>query len=374
MSYLRASTNEAASLPPINLLFAEVQERQLVQPSTRPVRRSSAWPGFPGPDKNALTNSGYLHASPPPPLQVGRRRSAPSAPSDSLGSPSIFAGSHLRDSHSSRDRSSHRRGQRYPEKQERDSPNLHAHRIDQAQHSQSPVPSRPRRESWSDSAAGRGQSTQISERESGRLPPISMTPPSGSPRLYERDTPRPRPREPACHHCAMDQHIDDRRAAVLAKGPVFGESPHAHKQQIPTPLPPAHGHTMIAFQPTPSAYPGRAFGVSMADILDFRQCLKDPDAPVLENGLDQVFLTLEAKGYTTFVQTISGNCPHRRISRFNLAYAVSSAFDAFLKDFPFNPTGLKAAAIVVRSVAELRLVNLYSRDGRVWRVHVAYVV
>jgi len=168
--------------------------------------------------------------------------------------------------------------------------------------------------------------------------------------------------------------VDDRRAAVLARGPVLGESSRAHKQQIPTPLPPAHGHIMISFQPTPSAYPGREFGVSMADILEFRQCLKDPDTPVLDNGVDQVFLTLEAKGYTTFVQTISGNCPHRRISRFNLAYAVASAFDAFLKDFPFNPAGLKAAAIVVRSVAELRLVNLYSRDGRVWRVHVAYVV
>jgi len=198
--------------------------------------------------------------------------------------------------------------------------------------------------------------------------------PSGSPRLYERAVPRPRQRDPSCQHCAMDQHVDDRRAAVLARGPVLGESSRAHKQQIPTPLPPAHGHIMISFQPTPSAYPGREFGVSMADILEFRQCLKDPDTPVLDNGVDQVFLTLEAKGYTTFVQTISGNCPHRRISRFNLAYAVASAFDAFLKDFPFNPAGLKAAAIVVRSVAELRLVNLYSRDGRVWRVHVAYVV
>ncbi|KAJ6570119.1 hypothetical protein DFH09DRAFT_422089 [Mycena vulgaris] len=199
--------------------------------------------------------------------------------------------------------------------------------------------------------------------------------PTGSPRLYERETPVPRPRQSdPCHHCDMDQHIEHRRAAALARGPILPESQYAHKQQIPTPLPPAHGHTMIPFQPTPSAHPGRAFGVSMADILDFRQCLKDPDTPVLNNGIDQVFLTLEAKGYTTFVQTISGNCPHRRISRFNLAYAVASAFDAFLKDFPFNPAGLKAAAIVVRSVAELRLVNLYSRDGRVWRVHVAYVV
>jgi hypothetical protein len=93
----------------------------------------------------------------------------------------------------------------------------------------------------------------------------------------------------------MDQHIEDRRAAVLARGPVLSESPYAHKQQIPTPLPPAHGHTMIPFQPTPSAYPGRAFGVSMADILDFRQCLKDPDTPVLDNGVDQVFLTLEVR-------------------------------------------------------------------------------
>jgi len=172
----------------------------------------------------------------------------------------------------------------------------------------------------------------------------------------------------------MDQEIEDRRAAAATRPPAFSETDWTQKQQIPTPLPPSHGHTMISFQPTPSSYPGRAFGVSMADILDFRPCLKEPDAPVLDSGADQVLLTLEAKGYSTFVQSIAGNCPHRRISRFNLAYAVASAYDSFLKDFPFNPAGLKAAAIVVRSVAELRLVNLYSRDGRVWRVHVAYCV
>ncbi|KAJ7086146.1 hypothetical protein B0H15DRAFT_801770 [Mycena belliarum] len=129
----------------------------------------------------------------------------------------------------------------------------------------------------------------------------------------------------------MDLHIEERRAAALARGPIRPESPQAHRQQIPTPLPPSHGHTMIPFQPTSNAYSGRAFGVSMADILEFRPCLKDPDTPVLDNGVDQVFLTLEAKGYTTFVQTISGNCPHRQISRFNLAYAVASAYRCFLK-------------------------------------------
>ncbi|KAJ7841346.1 hypothetical protein B0H14DRAFT_2586949 [Mycena olivaceomarginata] len=191
---------------------------------------------------------------------------------------------------------------------------------------------------------------------------------AGSPRLYDREAARPRVRESKCMHCALDREIEDCRAAAAARGPISSESPYAHTQQIPTPLPPIHDTKMIPFQPTSSAYSGRAFGVSMADILAFRPCLKDPDTPVLDNGVDQ------AKGYSTLVQSISGNCSHRQISRFNLAYAVSSAFDSFLKDFPFNPHGLKAAAIVVRSVAELRLVNLYSRDGKVWRVHVAYCV
>ncbi|KAJ6577435.1 hypothetical protein B0H19DRAFT_1119904 [Mycena capillaripes] len=367
MSHSQSSTGESPSLPPINVLFAEVLQRQLAQPSVPAVRRPSAWPGFPGPDKNALS-TGYAHASPPPPLQVGRRPSVSSRPPDVLSSPSVFPNVHARDNRSTSD-NSHQRSQRYPETRERESSsNFHGRRESHAQPVQSPAPFRPRPQSWSDS-----RPVKAEQRETSRLPPIAMTP-VGSPAMYPRETLRPRPRDLACQHCTFDRDIEDRRAAATARGPISSESPYAHKQQIPTPLPPAHGHTMIPFQPTPSAYPGRAFGVSMADILDFRPCLKDPDTPILDNGVDQVFLTLEAKGYATFVQSISGNCPHRRISRFNLAYAVASAFDSFLKDFPFNPAGLKAAAIVVRSVAELRLVNLYSRDGRVWRVHVAYCV
>ncbi|KAF7330265.1 hypothetical protein MVEN_02464300 [Mycena venus] len=329
MANPRPPSNESPTLPPINILFAEVLQRQLAQPSAPPIRRPSAWPGFPGPDKNALsTSSGYPHASPPPPLQVGRRPSVPSVsshPPDLLSSPSIFPNAHARDTYSMTDHStSHQGSLLFAEARERESSN-------------------------------------------------AMTP-AGSPRLYDRETTLPRQREPTCQHCDFDRDIEDRRAAAALRRRPSSESPYAHKQQIPTPLPPAHGHTMIAFQPTLSAYAGRAFGVSMADILDFRPCLKDPDTPVLDNGVDQVFLTLEAKGYTTFVQSIAGNCSHRKISRFNLAYAVASAFDSFLNDFPFNPAGLKAAAIVVRSVAELRLVNLYSRDGRVWKVHVAYCV
>ncbi|KAJ7163959.1 hypothetical protein C8R43DRAFT_259174 [Mycena crocata] len=388
----RSTTTESASLPPINILFAEVLQRQLAEPSAPPVRRPSAWPGFPGPDRNALLTSGYPHKSPPPPLKVGRTASA----GDALSSPSMFTRTRSRDGHSQSDRNSRRMSHPYAAaemRQDREWENLKAgkrHNSDET--SQPPEAFRPRPgpASWVDSFTNRPPPpAQTPQRETERLPPIvrpsthphsiptqatpqAMTP-TGSPRVYNRDGAGPRPRDPTCHPCAMDQHIDDRRAAVFARGPTFPDSSHAPKPQIPTPLPPAHGHTMIPFQPTPSA-PGRAFGVSMADILDFRPCLTDPDTPVLDNNMGQVFLTLEAKGYTTTVQSISGNCPHRRITRFNLAYAVASAFDAFLKDFPFNPTGLKAAAIVVRSVTELRLVNLYSKDGRVWRVHVAYEV
>ncbi|KAJ7510457.1 hypothetical protein B0H11DRAFT_1190100 [Mycena galericulata] len=163
MPYVRTSTSQTASLPPINILFAEVQERQVAQPSTPPVRSPSAWPGFPGPNKNALTNSGYQHASPPPPLQVGRRRSAPSPPPDVLSSPSIFPRLNSRDSHS--DRSSHRTG---PRQQERES----SHR--RASYAQ-PSQTRSRRESWSDSASSSAQAPQTSERDLGRLPPIVLT-------------------------------------------------------------------------------------------------------------------------------------------------------------------------------------------------------
>jgi hypothetical protein len=235
--------------------------------------------------------------------------------------------------------------------------------------------------------------------------------PAGSPRLYDREASRPRQRDLACQHCALDRDIEGRRAAATARGPISSESPYAHKQQIPTPLPPSHGHTMIPFQPTPSAYSGRAFGVSMRDILDFRPCLKDPDTPVLDNGVDQVFLTLEVHTcilcYLTMVsriyflhirrramlpsssqsrETVSTGRSRAlislmpwplRLTHFSKYVILADISDGSIishKDFPFNPAGLKAAAIVVRSVAELRLVNLYSRDGRVWRVHVAYCV
>ncbi|KAJ7236286.1 hypothetical protein B0H12DRAFT_130799 [Mycena haematopus] len=362
-----SNSHESPTLPPINVLFAEVLQRQLAQPSTPPVRRPSAWPGFPGPDRNALsTSSGYPRPSPPPPLQVGPRPSARSStssrPLDVLSSPSIFPNVHARHNYSTSENDiSNQKSLLFAEAHEHDSSNYQARRGSHIPPSHSPAPFRPRPQSWSE--------PPVEPRETG-----AMTT-AGSPRLYDREASRPRVRQSTCQHCALDRDIEDRRrAAAAARGPTSTESPYSSKQQIPTPLPPAHGHTMIAFQPTSDAYSGRAFGVSMADILDFRPCLKDPDAPVLDNGVEQVFLTLEAKGYSTFVQSIAGNCPHRQISRFNLAYAVASAFDSFLRDFPFNPSGLKAAAIVVRSVAELRLVNLYSRDGRVWRVHVAYSV
>ncbi|KAF7327428.1 hypothetical protein MKEN_00320600 [Mycena kentingensis (nom. inval.)] len=195
--------------------------------------------------------------------------------------------------------------------------------------------------------------------------------PTGSPRLYDYDPPpcAPPTSISPCH-CAMDRHIEQSRAAHSR---FHAESPYAQKQQIPTPLPPAHGHTLVSFHPTPGAYPGRSFGVCMADILEFRSCLVDPDAPVLESDAEDIYITLEAKGYTTLIQKVSANCAHRRISRYNLAYLVAAEYDTFLRQCTFNPAGLKESAVVVRSVTELRLVNLFSRDGgKNWRVHVAY--
>ncbi|KAF7290919.1 hypothetical protein HMN09_01270400 [Mycena chlorophos] len=359
-----ASSRQGPTLPPINVLFAEVLERQTEQSTPPAVRRPSAWPGFPGPDKDALSTPSYAAGKPPPPLQIGRRASAPALNSEALRSPSIF-------------------------------PAVHAWESRLAKVSIAPTHHLALQGSflltcvctntWFRSKrAALLHSTMtallafaaaaLSHRNSSpssriELNPIQTMTPTGSPRVYDRDGPRsaPLPVTSGCH-CSRDRQIEQRRAMFQAS-----ESPYVHKQQIPTPLPPTRGHIMIAFQPTPTAYPGRSFGVCMADILDFRDCLVDPNAPVLEGDSEEVYLTLEAKGYSTFVQKISGNCAHRRISRFNLAYTIASEYDAFLKEFPFNPAGLKAAAIVVRSVTELRLVNLYSRDGgKVWRVHVAY--
>ncbi|KAJ7284558.1 hypothetical protein C8J57DRAFT_694920 [Mycena rebaudengoi] len=372
MSSRRSSTSEAGILPPINVLFAEVLQRQLALPSESPahsVRHPSAWPGFPGPDMTSLLSAKTGgHHDPPPPLQIGRpRSSAPTIiPLESSSTP-IFPSSHTREGHLTRVHSSHRLSRRSTETQRHQSPDRDVRWSAAAQTSQPFEQYHPVSQGW---ARARDPSPpRETSREAASGSSLSSS------RPYDRDTPRPpRKSDPGCYDCAMDQHIRDLRAAVRPRGPIFPESTQPRKQQIPTPLPPAHGHTMIPFQPIPSSRSGRMYGVSMADILDFRHCLQDPDSPVLDNGVSQVLLTLEAKGYPTYVTPVSANCAHRRITRFNLAFGVASAFDTFLREHPFDPSGLKAAATVVRSVTELRLVNLYTRDGRVWRVHVAYVV
>ncbi|KAJ6630932.1 hypothetical protein B0H10DRAFT_698064 [Mycena sp. CBHHK59/15] len=164
----RSSTNESATLPPINILFAEVLQRQLTLPSqSQAVRRPSAWPGLPGPDKDVLRNTGYHHASPPPPLKVGRRSGAPHR-SDLLSSPSIFPGTLAWDPDMDRPTTitpnSHRTSGRYAEAQERELPNLRDDRDNYRHPSAHPYPAAP---GWSRFASDRLQTRTAIEGESG---------------------------------------------------------------------------------------------------------------------------------------------------------------------------------------------------------------
>ncbi|KAF7312067.1 hypothetical protein MIND_00218900 [Mycena indigotica] len=334
------SANEVPTLPSINLLFAEVLQRQIEQPASPPIRRPSAWPGFVRPCLLRVVSTTILsaHGSPVPtktPWGFVTRLQTRRLPSklDAELRPQLFLNPSTAHPYFLRSMLGRVAHPSLPLQMVRvlfmgSTRNLY----DLASYSPYlpalDFSNRPqKRESWSDSVvplAGDYDSN------SGRLVPISMTT-TGSPRLYNRDGPRSAPlpshRVVSCH-CEMDRLIEQHRAV---QGDSHVESPYAHKQQIPTPLPPAHGHIMIAFQPTPATYPGRSFGVCMADILDFRACLLDPDTPVLEGETEEIYLTLEAKGYSTFMQKISGNCAHRRISRFNLAYRVASEYDTFLK-------------------------------------------
>ncbi|KAJ7676461.1 hypothetical protein B0H17DRAFT_1080084 [Mycena rosella] len=177
---------------------------------------------------------------------------------------------------------------------------------------------------------------------------------------------------PSCYHCIHDLKIESRRQVAGSHGAVFSQYAHGLKPQIPTSLPSVPGLITIPF--TPKFVTGQTLhGVSLAEILDFRDVLDDPRERVLDNSLNKIFLTIEHPGYPPVVKQISGNCPHRPVSRFNLAFSIAEAYHTYFTGNQFNPTQVPPNSPVVRSVTQIRLVNLYTMDRTNFRAHVAYV-
>ncbi|KAJ7096067.1 hypothetical protein C8R44DRAFT_378807 [Mycena epipterygia] len=322
--------NAGNLLPSVNVLFDEVlqRERSLSQssPGSRP---QSAWTGFPGPERALMgrVNPTVPHA-PPPPLQVGPRPT----PQPVYRSPPP---------------------QRPPAERRytisSDSPNV------ASPHPPTFVPVIPNR------MGGRYAQTPChpngQPHAPGLMPPTihAATPPTRhrQPRASTsagnshypatNDTEAPNQAaarifyelmeaagNPTCHHCIHDLKIESRRQVAGSHGAVFSQYAHGLKPQIPTALPALPGLITIPF--TPKALHNQTLhGVSLTEILDFRDVLEDPRERVLDHSLNKIYLTIEHPGYPPVVKQISGNCPHRPVSRFNLAFSVAEAYFSYFK-------------------------------------------
>ncbi|KAJ7484310.1 hypothetical protein FB451DRAFT_1554869 [Mycena latifolia] len=365
-----AIVNAGNLLPSVNVLFDEVLQRERNNPhSSRGSRPQSAWSGFPGPERGIAGHVNLSLSHPPPPLQVGPR--PPPQP--------VYHPLPLQRPITERRYTTHT-----------DSPRL----APVATPAPAPAPVIPNRMGgryaqtpchsngqphapglMPPSVASESPSRHRQSRASGRRhthsgPPDPETPNEAAARIFYELMERAG--SPSCYHCIHDLKIESRRQVAGTHGAVFSQFAHGLKPQIPTALPSVPGLIKIPF--TPKAVGNQALhGVSLAEILDFRDVLDDPRERVLDNSPNKIYLAIEHPGYPPIVKQISGNCPHRPVSRFNLAFSVAEAYHAYFTGNPFNPAAVAPGSTVVRSVTQLRLVNLYTTDRTNFRAHVAYV-
>jgi hypothetical protein len=99
---------------------------------------------------------------------------------------------------------------------------------------------------------------------------------------------------PSCHHCIHDLKIESRRQVAGTHGAVFSQFAHGLKPQILSALPSVAGLINIPFTPKPIGNQ-TLYGVSLAEILDFRDVLADPRERALDNSLNKIFLTIEVR-------------------------------------------------------------------------------
>ncbi|KAJ6600000.1 hypothetical protein DFH09DRAFT_627962 [Mycena vulgaris] len=371
----RSIVNAGNLLPSVNLLFEEVSLRERNSPqSSRGSRPQSAWSGFPGPERSITghVNPGLPRPGPPPPLQVGPRP-APQPiyyPPPPLQRPTTDRRYSMISDDSPRVASAqvpapppvipNRMGGRYAQTRCHSNGQPHAPGLmpPTIAHEASPTRHRSRA-----SASARRQ--PHSGPTNG-----AETPNEAAARIFYDLMEAAG--HPACHHCIHDLKIESRRQVSGSHGAVFSQYAHGLKPQIPSVLPPLPGLINIPF--TPKAIGNQTlYGVSLAEILDFRDVLDDPRERVLDNSLNKIYLTIEHPGYPQVVKQISGNCPHRPVSRFNLAFSVAEAYHAYFTENQFNSAAVPPSSTVVRAVTQLRLVNLYTTDRISFKAHVAYV-
>ncbi|KAF7323528.1 hypothetical protein MKEN_00572500 [Mycena kentingensis (nom. inval.)] len=193
----------------------------------------------------------------------------------------------------------------------------------------------------------------------------------------------------ACPACVHDIKMVALQRMVMQLGPAYAQYAHGIRPQLPSPPPEPTNDSLqllkIPFVPKPleDAPPGVVqLGVSLAELIDFCDVLEGPEDKVLEpmrlidGSFAKIYLAMEHPGYPPVLKEITGNCAHRPVTRFSLAYSVAETYSTYFTTNPFSlPRGAPAPAntIVVRSFVNLRLVHLYTTDRITYRAHVAYV-
>ncbi|KAJ7636854.1 hypothetical protein FB45DRAFT_907503 [Roridomyces roridus] len=374
--------NASNILPSVNVLFDEVSHRERSNSQSSPVPRPhiSAWSGFPGPERDLLGRGSPgggqapltpLQMGPRSPPQVPTQVRAP-APRPVAEAPRQAAPAHPYSSAptfqvqlpQNRPVIPSRMGGRYAQTPCHPNGQPHAPGL---------VPNAPYHPPGHHAAhAARktrppGSGSRVPR---GSAPINGETSQEAAARIFQ-ELLQTFPHSD-CPQCVHDVHIESRRQVAGSHGAAFAAYAHGSKPQIPTALPTVEGLINIPFTPKP-ARNQTLFGVSLAEILDFRDVLDDPRERVLPPNTEKIYLTIEHPGYPSIVKVLTGNCPHRPISRFNLAYNVAEAFYTYFTVNPFNQAAVPPGVPAIRAVTQLRLINLYTTDNINFRAHLAYV-
>ncbi|KAJ7150881.1 hypothetical protein C8R43DRAFT_1005489 [Mycena crocata] len=366
--------NAGNLLPSVNVLFEEVSQRERASSHSSPGSRAqSAWMGFPGPDPALLgrTNPGTPNV-PPPPLRIGPRAIPQAQFFYFLPSLNLVQTTERR--HTVNNDYPHQSPVYVPAPAPV-VPNRMGGRYAQTPCHSNGQPHAPGLMLGSQGPAGRQRQSRSSTSASGRHGPDAAprdTPDQAAVRIFHELMAAAG--SPSCPQCMHDLKVESRRQVSGSHGAVFSQFAHGLKPQHPTSLPAIKGLITIPFTPKPLGNQ-TLHGVSLTEILDFRDVLDDPRERVLDNSLNNIFITMELPGFPTVVKQISGNCPHRPVSRFNIAFSVAEAFFSYFKAHEFNPALVppSTSAAVARSITQLRLVNLYTTDRTNYRAHLAFV-
>ncbi|KAJ7728147.1 hypothetical protein DFH07DRAFT_969951 [Mycena maculata] len=171
-------------------------------------------------------------------------------------------------------------------------------------------------------------------------PPAARPPPL----QLQRAQPIP-PTQPKCPHCASDTQVEHQRSKCPTRGPAV-----VPDQKFTAT--PGTGPTCIIFESNTTKG-----GVALLDILGFRDCMNAPGAKILRYGLGPVPVVLHVGAVELNVKVaIPGNCAHRPITRFNLAYWIARAFRK-----------------QVANLTDLDLLSLSTADGMTWSAQARYV-